>query len=349
MASFGASSQSCSVIFACKCLLPHPSPSSLSLPLSLSLSLPPSCRPPGHLSPRMVSSAMRNKIFRTSLQQDSQEFLRCLLMQIHDETAVEVPSWSADMTVRPGDTPPGNTHRDSLDSSTSHDLELGSNSGGRNSPLVGLAAPDSGGKTQPKSSPLPRKKGGLARLSLKQKSSGSSQSLVQSSPTAGHRRFALRASSSLGKTRGGSREAEEIGGRSHQLAKTGGSQVSLESQPSDDDAVGVVRRGEEGEVYEVDMVTRRVTLHRNCHLFDKSSNQQQQSGCQNQSEGDTKSAGRKTDLQSSPQSRLRGKRVQGQGGHSAYYCGPLHSLHSREPCGPHTPLLVCLMFSFQCV
>ena len=320
-----------------------------SLSLSLSLSLPPSCRPPGHLSPRMVSSAMRNKIFRTSLQQDSQEFLRCLLMQIHDETAVEVPSWSADMTVRPGGTPPGNTHRDSLDSSTSHDLELGSNSGGRNSPLVGLAAPDSGGKTQPKSSPLPRKKGGLARLSLKQKSSGSSQSLVQSSPTAGHRRFALRASSSLGKTRGGSREAEEIGGRSHQLAKTGGSQVSLESQPSDDDAVGVVRRGEEGEVYEVDMVTRRVTLHRNCHLFDQSSNQQQQSGCQNQSEGDTKSAGRKTELQSSPQSRLRGKRVQGQGGHSAYYCGPLHSLHSREPCGPHTPLLVCLMFSFQCV
>ena len=279
-------------------------------------------RPPGHLSPRMVSSVMNNKIFRTSLQQDSQEFLRCLLMQIHDETAVEVPSWSADMASRPGDTSPGSTHhRDSLDSSNS---ELGSNSGGRGSPLVGLA-PDSaggGGKPVPKSSPLPRKKGGFVRLSLKQKSSGSSQSLVQGSPTTGHRRFALRASSSLGKTRGGSREAEEISGRG-QLARTGGSQVSLESQTSDEEVVSG-GRAEEGEVYEVDMVTRHVTLHRNCHLFDiqpgpAGGQVTQSSAGQNGSQGDTKAGGgRKTEHQSLPQStpRLRQKKVPGQRGYS---------------------------------
>ena len=250
---------------------------------------------------------MQNKMFRTSLQQDSQEFLRCLLMQIHDETAVEVPSWSGGVAIRSGDTPPGNTHRDSVDSLASQDVDVGSNLGGRNSP------------GQPKSSPLPRKKGGLVRLSLKQKSSGSSQSLVQSSPTTGHRRFALRTSSSQGKTRGGS---EEICGRG-QLARTGGSQVSLELQLSDDDSGGG-GRGEEGEVYEVDMVTRQVTLHRNCHLFNQPPGQQPQStnhsgreGVSACSEGETKAGWRKassSEHQSSPQStpRLRQNKMPGQ-------------------------------------
>ena len=47
-------------------------------------------RHPGHLSPRPVSSAMSNKMFKSSLQQDAQEFLRCLLTQLHDEIAIHV-------------------------------------------------------------------------------------------------------------------------------------------------------------------------------------------------------------------------------------------------------------------
>ena len=256
---------------------------------------------------------MQNKMFRSSLQQDSQEFLRCLLMQIHDETAVEVPSWSGGVASRSRDTPPGNARRDSMASSTSHDSELGSTLGDRNSPLL---APDHT-KSQTKSSPLPRRKG-LARLSLKQKSSGSSQSLVQGSPTSGHRRFALRVSSSAGRTRGGAREGEETGGRgsSGGLTRTDGSQFSLESQPSDED-MGRGVRVEEGEVYEVDMVTRQVTLHRDCHIFDlsppTSSGRDRLPGGEGEARGKPSSSENQSQTQqSSPStSQLRQKKVPG--------------------------------------
>ena len=218
-------------------------------------------------------------MFHSPLQQDSQEFLRCLLMQLHDETAVEIPSWSGGGAI-PRDTPPAgrNPRRDSMASSTSHESEFG----GQSSPVGGLTV-ESSSKSGCKSSPLPRKKG-LARLSLKQKSGGSSQSLVQSSPT-NHRRFALRGSSSLGKGRGGSRESEEggVSGR----GQSGGSQVSLESQSSEEDG-GRVEVG----VYEVDLVTRRVTLHRDCHLFDLPRPPTGRKGAEPVGEGQVRSAGR---------------------------------------------------------
>lgn len=48
-------------------------------------------RNPGHLNPRSVSSAMSNKMFHGSQQQDAQEFIRSLLNQLHDELNVTVP------------------------------------------------------------------------------------------------------------------------------------------------------------------------------------------------------------------------------------------------------------------
>ena len=256
-------------------LLPLPLPPSPSLPLppslppSLPLAPPPSLtpppllsRPPGHLSPRVVSSAMQNKMFRTSLQQDSQEFLRCLLMQIHDETAVEVPVW-ASMVSRSHDqsrdTP---SHRDSMISSSSHDSELFTASGDRSSPLGHLSADGKGGST--KTSPLPRKKV-LGRLSLKHKPAGSNQSLTQGSPT-NHRRFALKGSSSKRNCSKGSDESISRGPPQSQNEE--GSQVSLESQNSEEDAAANQRSVHgEYDVYHVDLKTHKLTLHRNCHIF----------------------------------------------------------------------------------
>ena len=209
---------------------------------------------------------MQNKMFRTSLQQDSQEFLRCLLTQIHEEIAVEVPAW-AGVAGRSHDQSrdtPGSSSRNSMVSSTSHDSELFGASGDRNSPLRHLISDVKGGSA--KTSPMPKKKV-FSRLSLKQKPTGSSQSLTQSSPT-NHRRFALRSSSSS-KGRNNSKGSDENISRGPlQQPLNGGSQASLESE---DDVASVSRgvvHGDKGDVYEVDKVTRHITLHRNCHVFD---------------------------------------------------------------------------------
>ncbi len=45
---------------------------------------------PGHLNPRNISSNMQQRIFHGSSQQDAQEFLRCLLNQIHEELSLPV-------------------------------------------------------------------------------------------------------------------------------------------------------------------------------------------------------------------------------------------------------------------
>ena len=184
-------------------------------------------------------------------------------MQIHDETAVEVPTWVGMVNRshdRSRDTP-GGSSRDSTVSSTSHDSNEFSSavSGDQNSPLGNLIS-DGGKGGVAKTSPLPKKKG-LGRLSLKQKPTGSIQSLTQGSPT-NHRRFTLRGSSAKFRSRG----SDDSISRCPPME---GSQVSLESQTSEDEGVGGGGvRSEDGDVYEVDLVTRHVTLHRDCHLFD---------------------------------------------------------------------------------
>ena len=243
---------------------------------------------------------MQNKMFRTSLQQDSQEFLRCLLMQIHDETAVEVPAWagvaqrSHDQSHDKSRDAPGSC-RDSMVSSTSHDSEGFTASGD-----CGSQGTSEGRGGSAKSSPLPKKKG-MSRLSLKQqKTAGSSQNLSQSSPT-NHRRFILRGSSSkLHRGSGSKGSNESIGRGTPQQQNERGSQISLESQNSESEAA--TTRGEDGDVYEVDLLTRRITLHRNCHIFDckraGSWNEGREEregeltrGCQSQSEGEPSTPG----------------------------------------------------------
>ena len=224
----------------------------------------------------MISSAMRNKMFRTSLQQDSQEFLRCLLMQIHDETAVEVPSWVGVATKsrdQSHDTSTGTNSRDSMASSTSHDSEASAVTMADQNSLSLTVEASKGSSLLAKTSPLPRKKG-LGRLSLKQKPTGSIQSLTQGSPT-NNRRFTLRGSSSA-KLRSGTKGSDEsIGHGTLQLPSKEGSQISLDCQPTPEEDVGGGDmkgegvRGEGGVVYEVDIVTRRATRYQDCHIFDQ--------------------------------------------------------------------------------
>ena len=50
-------------------------------------------RNPGHLNPRQISATMRQRMFRGSQQQDAQEFIRCLLCQIHEEISMPLPAY----------------------------------------------------------------------------------------------------------------------------------------------------------------------------------------------------------------------------------------------------------------
>ena len=230
-------------------------------------------------------------MFRTTLQQDSQEFLRCLLMQIHEESAVEVPLW---VGVASGSHDPSSSCRDSLVSSVSHDSDISNLSGEfSQQPLVigerrggegggegrrggegggeGRRGGEGGGEGRggsAKSSPLAKKKR-LSRLSLKQKaalSQGSGQNLFQGSPT-NQRRFSLRTSHTKLRSGSGVKGSCESINRTPSQQQYGGSQCSLDSQCSDGDGGGGSRWGE-GVVLEVDLTTRRVKVHPDCHDFD---------------------------------------------------------------------------------
>ena len=203
---------------------------------------------------------MQNKMFRSSLQQDSQEFLRCLLMQLHDELALDLPAWAANTRSHDPSCDTDPSFRDSVVSCASRDSDIVDTS------LLGSpgGVSESEGKSGPlKISPVTKKKG-LSRLSLKPKTSvsrGSSQSLSQNSPT-NQPRFGTRGPSS--KLHGGlgmKGSSESINPLPPQQLKYGGSQISLESQNSDGEAVsGMGAQREDLEVYEVDVKTNRVRV-----------------------------------------------------------------------------------------
>ncbi len=243
-----------------------------------------SSRPPGHLSPRLVSSAMKNKMFRGSLQQDAQEFLRCLLTQIHDEIAITVPApcpldLGGGATWKSHDSSGAGCHRDSTISSTSHESECSNSSGDSSSKLV-VSARSSPVQSRRKSGSSPRAKTAVS---------------VPSSP-ANLPKFSLR--SSYSKIRGAGSSAKS-------------STESLEGKrlPSQPPQMGVapppapsVRhaqqdgRGEEeeeeggsprlkwseGDVFVAETTTRRVTVHA------KSSGQASEPSCPEDSESETK-------------------------------------------------------------
>ncbi|XP_064396159.1 ubiquitin carboxyl-terminal hydrolase 20-like isoform X2 [Halichondria panicea] len=125
-------------------------------------------RHPGHLSPRKVSSVMKNKIFKGVLQQDAQEFLRCLLSQIHEEIGLLIPG---DIKCGCGKKSCDCCHRDSMMSCISHDSNVSNDS---SSKLVRSA---SGSpvtlKRKPSSSPTFnfKRKGSYSKLKWGSKSS----------------------------------------------------------------------------------------------------------------------------------------------------------------------------------
>lgn len=175
-------------------------------------------RHPGHLSPRSVSSAMKNTTFKGSQQQDAQEFLRCLLTQIHEEMGTRVP-------------PPeeGRGHRESMmscDSDTSADSQCSQTR------LVGSV----------RNSPLNKKRSSSSSSLSRIKLTGS----THSSPAA---------QSKLSKY--------------SKIITSASAKSSLESIPAQ--VMGVGQRSseegvvewEEGDVFLVDFINDKVTVHRN--------------------------------------------------------------------------------------
>ena len=114
-------------------------------------SLPP--RHPGHLSPRKVSSAMKNKMFKGTLQQDAQEFLRCLLSQVHEEIGLLIPPALEGVTCGCGQESCDH-HRNSSVSCASNDSDTSNDSSTK---LVGSAqnSPNIHKKTISRSSSSP--------------------------------------------------------------------------------------------------------------------------------------------------------------------------------------------------
>lgn len=208
------------------------------------------CSPPGHLSPRPVGLAMKNKMFRGNLQQDAQEFLRCLLTQIHDEIGTLVPEGSVACGCGHGSCDSTCSHRASRVSSTSHESDCSNSSNDSNTKLVG--------STQ--SSPPSRRKSNqsLSSSSSRQKLHSSMHSQAQSSP-----KFSLRGRSSSAKS-----STESI----HKLGlQHSGSQSSLMSQLSKVHLQQKrqlhqekpVLKWSEGDTFVVDLITRSVNVYHN--------------------------------------------------------------------------------------
>ena len=207
---------------------------------------------PGHLSPRPMSSAMKNRMFKGNLQQDAQEFLRCLLTQIHDEIGTIVPEVDAMCGCGQESCDSTGCHRDSKVSASSHESDCSNGSSDSNTKLVGSA----------RNSPLSKKRSSqsLSSSSSRQKRHGSTHSLAQNSP-----RFSLKGSYS--KIRGSS-SARSSTESIHKLGlQHGGSQSSLMSHSSEAHSQQTEEKPalkwSEGDVFVIDLITRGVTVHHN--------------------------------------------------------------------------------------
>lgn len=201
---------------------------------------------------------MKNRMFRGNLQQDAQEFLRCLLTQIHDEIGTVVPEVDAMCGCGQESCDSMGCHRVSKVSASSHESDCSNASSDSNAKLVGST----------RSSPLSKKRSSqnLSSSSSRQKLHGSTHSLAQNSP-----RFSLKGSYS--KIRGSS-SARSSTESIHKLGlQHGGSQSSLMSHSSETRSQLMEQTDEkpavkwsEGDVFVVDLITRGVTVHRNCSL-----------------------------------------------------------------------------------
>ena len=204
-------------------------------------------RHPGHLSPRQISSGMKNKLFRGSQQQDAQEFLRCLLTQIHDEIKITVPDSlvcgcgqvSCDQNCRP---PP----RDSMVSCTSHDSNTSAELLHQKVVVTNSA----------KNSPLLKKK---AKHSS-QKGTSHATTTIHGSPAIQPKFFSKGKSKLLGASAGSKTSVESI---PQLVSHHDGSKLSLEplsSETGTEEVAGV--QWSKDDLFVVDLITRTVTVHR---------------------------------------------------------------------------------------
>ena len=177
---------------------------------------------------------MKNKMFRGSHQQDAQEFLRCLLTQVHEEIGIQVPVGecgcgqhrSCDHLSCP---------RDSMISCTSCESDTSCDSHTRT--LLSV-----------KDSPLIRKKpSGLSRHKL----SGS-----HSSPTNSPKFSALKERAKILVTSSAKGSIESI----PNMSQHGGSKISLVSQDSVEKEREKVK-WIEGDLFVVDIILRKVIVH----------------------------------------------------------------------------------------
>ncbi len=211
---------------------------------------------------------MKNKMFRGTLQQDAQEFLRCLLTQIHDEIAITVPPpqpfFSEGVASQKScDSTTAGCHRDSMISSASHDSECSSSSGDSNSKLVASA----------RNSPLQTRKK-CSSSSPRQKAAG----VVPSSP-ANQPKFQFSLRGSYSKIRGAKGSTESLESRRPASLKpppTGPPPSTAtdchaqregkeeETEEEEEEGRRARLRWSEGDVFVVDMITRQVAIHGNC-------------------------------------------------------------------------------------
>ena len=195
---------------------------------------------------------MKNKIFRGSLQQDAQEFLRCLLTQIHEEIGLRAPPpYTEEVALGEG---PSRCHRDST---VSRDSDVSSTSGDSNTKLVVGGVSSSLGRH----SPLVKKKSPQG-LSLKKSGSHSSQGSPANQP-----KFSLRSSYSkvlAGSSGRGSVESVRGGRGSAESVRGSTSQQSFElhsfEPPATAEPAGL--KWAPGDVFIADLTTRTACLHR---------------------------------------------------------------------------------------
>ena len=191
---------------------------------------------------------MKNKLFRGSQQQDAQEFLRCLLTQIHDEIKVTVPDSlvcgcgqvSCDQNCCP---PP----RDSMVSCTSHDSNTSAELLHQKVVVTNSA----------KNSPLLKKK---AKHSS-QKGTSHATTTVNSSPAIQPKfSFSKGKSKLLGASAGSKTSVESI---PQLVSHHSGSKLSLEptsSETGTEEGAGV--QWSKDDLFVVDLIMRKVTVHR---------------------------------------------------------------------------------------